>query len=185
MRSCRPFCCGLPGLMRSMSIPSRSHHTESLVRPKRELALAKGAPLSASVSVPATVRDSAPASRSDLRASAGLLQTQNAIARGGGPESRWPSRGSRLGSSWREVAPFVQDCRYASARGTRRMREDSVRPAAPMTAALRSNYLALVAGFVVPAPQVKALSSQALFSFCTTNTMCAISCIATPLCLKV
>jgi hypothetical protein len=32
MRSCRPVCCGWPGLMRSMRIPSRSHHTDSLPR---------------------------------------------------------------------------------------------------------------------------------------------------------
>jgi hypothetical protein len=29
MRSCRPFCCGWPGLMRSMAMPRRSHHTDS------------------------------------------------------------------------------------------------------------------------------------------------------------
>ena len=30
MRSCRPFCWGWPGRIRSMEIPKRSHHTESL-----------------------------------------------------------------------------------------------------------------------------------------------------------
>src|ERR1700676_5223030 len=35
MRSWRPFCCGWPGLMRSMAMPRRSHHTESLERLKR------------------------------------------------------------------------------------------------------------------------------------------------------
>jgi hypothetical protein len=44
MRSCRPFCCGLPGLMRSISMPRRSHHTDSLDRLKRALGLAKGTP---------------------------------------------------------------------------------------------------------------------------------------------
>src|ERR1700722_16434506 len=29
IRSWRPFCCGQPGLMRSISIPSLSHQTES------------------------------------------------------------------------------------------------------------------------------------------------------------
>jgi hypothetical protein len=34
MCSCRPFCCcGLPGLMRSISMPS--HQTDSLLRPQR------------------------------------------------------------------------------------------------------------------------------------------------------
>jgi hypothetical protein len=28
-RSCRPFCCGLPGLMRSIAVPKRSHHTDN------------------------------------------------------------------------------------------------------------------------------------------------------------
>src|ERR1700681_3906406 len=46
MRSWRPFCCGLPGLMRSMPIPRRSHHTESLLKPKKALRLANGTPLS-------------------------------------------------------------------------------------------------------------------------------------------
>ena len=46
MRSWRPFCCGWPGLMRSMAMPSRSHQTESLERLKRPLGLAKGTPLS-------------------------------------------------------------------------------------------------------------------------------------------
>src|ERR1700723_2796512 len=46
MRSWRPFCCGLPGLMRSMPIPKRNHHTESLERPKKAEGLAKGMPLS-------------------------------------------------------------------------------------------------------------------------------------------
>jgi hypothetical protein len=46
MRSWRPFCCGLPGWMRSMPIPSLSHHTERRLRPKKALALAKGTPLS-------------------------------------------------------------------------------------------------------------------------------------------
>src|SRR5947209_15623722 len=46
MRSWRPFCCGWPGLMRSMPIPSRSHHTESFERLNKALGLAKGTPLS-------------------------------------------------------------------------------------------------------------------------------------------
>jgi hypothetical protein len=46
MRSWRPFCRGLPGLMRSMLIPSLNHHTESLLKPKKALELAKGIPLS-------------------------------------------------------------------------------------------------------------------------------------------
>ena len=46
MRSWRPFCCGLPGLMRSIAIPKRNHHTDSLLRPKNALVLAKGTPLS-------------------------------------------------------------------------------------------------------------------------------------------
>src|SRR6516164_458946 len=46
MRSWRPFCCGWPGLMRSMAMPSRSHHTESLERLKRPFGLANGTPLS-------------------------------------------------------------------------------------------------------------------------------------------
>src|SRR5579864_2758817 len=46
MRSCRPFCCGWPGLMRSISMPSLSHQTESFDRLNRELGLAKGTPLS-------------------------------------------------------------------------------------------------------------------------------------------
>ena len=32
MRSWRPFCCGRPGLMRSIAMPSLSHQTESLER---------------------------------------------------------------------------------------------------------------------------------------------------------
>src|SRR5689334_22315711 len=46
MRSWRPFCCGWPGLMRSMAMPRRSHHTESLERLKRAFGLANGTPLS-------------------------------------------------------------------------------------------------------------------------------------------
>jgi len=46
MRSCRPFCCGLPGLMRSIAMPSLSHQTDSFDSPKRALGLAKGTPLS-------------------------------------------------------------------------------------------------------------------------------------------
>src|SRR5258708_36830059 len=42
----RCHCCGLPGLIRSMPIPRRSHQTESLLRPKKALLLAKGTPLS-------------------------------------------------------------------------------------------------------------------------------------------
>ena len=33
MRSWRPFCCGLPGLVRSIAMPSRSHQTASLESP--------------------------------------------------------------------------------------------------------------------------------------------------------
>ena len=36
----------VPGLMRSIPIPRRNHHTESLERPKKSSALAKGTPLS-------------------------------------------------------------------------------------------------------------------------------------------
>src|SRR5512145_645404 len=46
MRSWRPFCCGWPGLMRSIAMPRRSHQTESLERLNRVLGLAKGTPLS-------------------------------------------------------------------------------------------------------------------------------------------
>src|SRR5690242_18376661 len=46
MRSCRPFCCGCPGLMRSIAIPSRSHQTESFERLNSALGLTKGTPLS-------------------------------------------------------------------------------------------------------------------------------------------
>src|SRR4029077_7317994 len=46
MRSWQPFCCGWPGLMRSMAMPSRSNHTESLERLKRPFGLANGTPLS-------------------------------------------------------------------------------------------------------------------------------------------
>ena len=46
MRSWRPFCCGWPGLMRSMAMPSLSHQTESLERLNKALGLAKGTPLS-------------------------------------------------------------------------------------------------------------------------------------------
>src|SRR5258708_33932770 len=41
----RCHCCGLPGLIRSMPIPRRSHQTESLLRPKKPLLLAKGTPV--------------------------------------------------------------------------------------------------------------------------------------------
>jgi hypothetical protein len=33
MRSCRPFCSGCPGRMRSMPTPSRRHQTDSLLSP--------------------------------------------------------------------------------------------------------------------------------------------------------
>src|SRR5215469_9286951 len=46
MRSRRPFCCGWPGLMRSMAMPRRSHQTESLERLNRAFGLANGTPLS-------------------------------------------------------------------------------------------------------------------------------------------
>ena len=46
MRSWRPFCCGWPGLMRSIVMPSRSHQTESFERLNKALGLAKGMPLS-------------------------------------------------------------------------------------------------------------------------------------------
>ena len=46
MRSWRPFCCGWPGLMRSIAMPKRSHQTESLERLNKALGLAKGTPLS-------------------------------------------------------------------------------------------------------------------------------------------
>src|SRR4029079_17593100 len=38
--------CGWPGFRRSISMPSLSHHTDSLDRLKRELGLANGTPLS-------------------------------------------------------------------------------------------------------------------------------------------
>jgi hypothetical protein len=41
-----PFCCGLPGLMRSMSMPSLSHQTANRDRLNKPLGLAKGTPLS-------------------------------------------------------------------------------------------------------------------------------------------
>ena len=44
MRSWRPFCCGWPGLMRSMAMPSL-RHTESFERLNNALGLAKGTPL--------------------------------------------------------------------------------------------------------------------------------------------
>ena len=46
MRSWRPFCCGWPGLIRSMAMPRRNHQTDSLERLNRALGLAKGTPLS-------------------------------------------------------------------------------------------------------------------------------------------
>jgi hypothetical protein len=46
MRSWRPFCRGCPGLMRSIAMPSLSHHTDSLERLNKALGLAKGTPLS-------------------------------------------------------------------------------------------------------------------------------------------
>src|ERR1700685_1296061 len=46
MRSWRPFCCGWPGLMRSIAMPSLSHQTASLERLKRPFGLANGTPLS-------------------------------------------------------------------------------------------------------------------------------------------
>ena len=42
MRSWRPFCCGWPGLMRSMAMPSLSHQTESLERLKRRVRAGEG-----------------------------------------------------------------------------------------------------------------------------------------------
>jgi hypothetical protein len=41
-----PALCGLPGLMRSMVMPSRSHQTESFERLNKAFGLAKGTPLS-------------------------------------------------------------------------------------------------------------------------------------------
>src|SRR6185437_10805693 len=46
MRSWRPFCCGWPGLMRSIAMPSLSHQTESFDRLNSPLGLANGTPLS-------------------------------------------------------------------------------------------------------------------------------------------
>jgi hypothetical protein len=46
MRSWRPFCCGWPGLIRSIAMPSRSHQTDSFERLNKALGLAKGTPLS-------------------------------------------------------------------------------------------------------------------------------------------
>ncbi len=46
IRSWAPLSWGHPGLLRSRSIPSASHHTESWLNPKMALLLAKGGPLS-------------------------------------------------------------------------------------------------------------------------------------------
>src|ERR1039457_6246867 len=46
MRSWRPFCWGWPGLMRSIPIPRRSHHTASLLKLNNACAEANGTPLS-------------------------------------------------------------------------------------------------------------------------------------------
>src|ERR1700730_17431301 len=46
MRSWRPFCCGWPGWMRSIVMPSRSHQTASLLKLKRPLGEEKRTPLS-------------------------------------------------------------------------------------------------------------------------------------------
>lgn len=46
MRSCRPFCKGLTGLIPSKLMPKHSHHTDRLLKPQSELAQAKGVPLS-------------------------------------------------------------------------------------------------------------------------------------------
>src|ERR1700722_14417028 len=46
MRSCRPFCCGRPGRMRSMLIPKRNHQTDRRERLKSPFGEAKGTPLS-------------------------------------------------------------------------------------------------------------------------------------------
>ncbi len=46
MRSWRPFCCGCPGLVRSISMPSPSHQTESFDRLNKAFGLAQGTPLS-------------------------------------------------------------------------------------------------------------------------------------------
>lgn len=46
IRSCRPFCCGFPGWMRSMAIPSLSHQTERWLRLNNAFGDAKGTPLS-------------------------------------------------------------------------------------------------------------------------------------------
>jgi len=45
MRSWRPFCCGWPGLMRSIAMPRRSHQTASLESLNKAFGLAKGTPL--------------------------------------------------------------------------------------------------------------------------------------------
>ena len=45
MRSCRPFCCGLPGSINSGSTPSRTHQAESFDSLAKVL-VAKGTPLS-------------------------------------------------------------------------------------------------------------------------------------------
>ena len=55
MRSWRAFCYGLPGLIRSTRMPSRSHQTESLKRPKSELGLAKDTPLSVRIAAGLTI----------------------------------------------------------------------------------------------------------------------------------
>jgi hypothetical protein len=46
LRSWRPFCCGWLGRMRSRWMPSGSHHTESLLKPKSAYRRAKGTPSS-------------------------------------------------------------------------------------------------------------------------------------------
>jgi len=44
MRSWRRFCCGWPGLMRSISMPSPRHQPDSRDSSNRALGLAKGKP---------------------------------------------------------------------------------------------------------------------------------------------
>src|SRR6202047_3124259 len=45
MRSWRPFCCGWPGLMRSMAMPRRSHQTERRGGLLRALGVGEGSPV--------------------------------------------------------------------------------------------------------------------------------------------
>src|SRR5512135_1878263 len=93
MRSWRPFCCGWPGLMRSMAMPSRNHQTESLERWNKALGLAKGTPLSERM---ASGRPRSQNSRSKaVKASSSFAQQQEA-------------RGLIGDGQWIAVAPVAE-----------------------------------------------------------------------------